>query len=277
MAGSGLPHKILHRWGGDLIPELVSIVMPLYNCAECLPVSINSVLQQTYKNWELLVVDDASTDSSLEIARQFATADSRIKVFPLAKNGGAAKARNVAISAARGQYLSFLDSDDLWLPHKVSTQVEFLKSRKIGFCFGSYRRWNGADQISAPVPVPQAVRYTDLLCGNVIPCLTVLLDRERIESFRMPETPHEDYATWLGILRKGQTAYGMQLDLARYRVSPHSLSANKLKSALWTWQILRTQEDLRLPQATWCFLRYAMRAVFTRGGKTRSFSASAIG
>lgn len=252
-------------WEQDLIPGLVSIVMPSFNCAQSLPDSIRSVLQQSYQNWELIIVDDASNDSSLEIARQFAAADKRIRVLPLPENGGAAKARNVAISVAQGQYLSFLDSDDLWLSNKLSAQIEFLKNRAAGFCFGSYCRWNGADQVSAPVPVPHTVEYSDLLCGNVIPCLTVLLDRERIEAFRMPEAPHEDYATWLRILRKGHVAHGMETDLARYRVSPQSLSANKLRSALWTWQILRRQEELPLPRATWCFVRYALRAIFIRG------------
>ncbi|HLY43023.1 MAG TPA: glycosyltransferase family 2 protein [Terracidiphilus sp.] len=273
---SASPLKNLHGWEQNLVPGLVSIVMPTYNCENSLSASIRSVQAQTCRDWELVIVDDASSDASLEIARRFAIEDKRIRVLPLSQNGGAARARNAAINAARGQYLAFLDSDDLWLPQKLAVQVEFLKSHNAGFCFGSYCRWNGADQISAPVPVPQTVQYSNLLCGNVIPCLTVLLDRERIASFRMPQTPHEDYAAWLAILRQGHTAYGMQIDLARYRVSPQSLSANKFKCALWHWQILRAQEKLRLPRAIWCFLRYALRGILIRGTKTPRL-ASATG
>lgn len=256
-------------WKRHLLPGVVSIVMPVHNGAGTLASSIRSVQRQTYSNWELVVVDDASTDSSLDIARQFASGDARIRVLTLSENGGVARARNAGIDAARGQYLSFLDSDDLWLDHKLAVQIEFLDSSEAGFCFTSYYRWDGDNDFGVAVPVRREVRYSDLFGGNLIPCLTVLLDRERIEKFFMPEIRHEDYATWLQILRKGVVAHGIPLQLACYRVSPDSLTANKIRSALWTWRILRDQEKLPLPGAGWFFLRYAVRGLMIRNAQKK--------
>lgn len=258
-----------NSWRRDLVPGLVSIVMPAYNAAASLAESVHSVLQQTYQQWELIVVDDGSADASVAIARRLAAQDERIRVIVQGENRGIAEARNTGIDAACGQYLSFLDSDDLWLPHKLSVQVEFLQARHAGFCFASYCRWDGTQTVGAPVPVPRSVRYSHLLCGNAIACLTVLIDRERVPSFRMPRIPHEDYAAWLAILRGGVVAYGIPIDVARYRLSPKSVSANKFRSALWTWRILRTQERLPLARAGWCFLRYAVRAISVRRMRTR--------
>src|SRR5579864_1915413 len=121
-------------------PGLVSIVMPTHNSQGSLGESVQSVLAQTYGDWELLIVDDASQDSTLALARQFASNDPRIRVLPLEQNVGVADARNHGISAARGQYLAFLDSDDLWLPHKLQAQIDFMRSSGAGFSFAQYRR-----------------------------------------------------------------------------------------------------------------------------------------
>jgi teichuronic acid biosynthesis glycosyltransferase TuaG len=248
------------RWDAPLTPGLVSTIMPAYNCAGSIASAIESILSQSYPDWELVVVDDKSNDNTAEIAREFAARDSRIRVLCKSKNEGVARARNYGLAAARGQYVSFLDADDLWMPEKLAVQVGFLQERNAAFCFSSYSRFNGAGT-SKPVPVPEQIDYDGLLRGNVIACLTVLLDRTKIEPFKMPSVPHEDYATWLSILRAKHVAYGIPVDLARYRVSRNSLSGNKLRAAVWTWNIYRNQEELTLLRAARCFAYYVFRAI----------------
>jgi glycosyltransferase involved in cell wall biosynthesis len=251
------------RWRTALVPGLVSVVTPTYNCADIIGFSIHSVMQQTYEDWELILVDDGSQDATASIAERFASHDARIRVVRLSTNNGVANARNQGIQAARGQYIAFLDSDDVWLPEKLAAQTEFLKQSGTGFCFSAYRRLEDG-RISRLVRVPGRVKYKDLLGGNPIGCLTVLIDRQRIGWFTMPILKHEDFATWLTILRRGHVAWGMQQDLARYRVSGSSLSGNKLRSAGWTWQVYRKNEGLPLGTAVICFLRYLLRAAHLR-------------
>jgi teichuronic acid biosynthesis glycosyltransferase TuaG len=168
--------------------------------------------------------------------------------------------------AARGQYLAFLDSDDLWLPSKLSAQTEFMQRHGVGFCFTRYRRLKPGGQLGAAVRIPDQLRYHDLLKGNVIGCLTVMIDRNKVPAFTMHSIGHEDYLAWLQILKNGITAWGLQEDLARYRVSAESTSGNKQRSALWTWQILRRYEGLTLHKSMICFLRYFLRAAYIRCG-----------
>ena len=261
-------------WGTDLTRGLVSVIMPAYNCAASIGRSIDSVLSQTYADWELLVVDDGSRDGTLRIVEEFANKDSRVRVLRKPRNEGVARARNTGLQAARGQYIAFLDSDDVWMAHKLSMQVDFLEEHGAAFCFSSYVRFSPDLGISEPVRVPEQIDYNGLLGGNVIACLTVLIDRSVVGSFRMPNIPHEDYATWLNILRAGHEAYGIQRDLGLYGVSATSLSSNKLRSARWTWNVLRDHEGLPFLRAMWCFVRYAVRAIGVHHVQNKPKSAS---
>lgn len=257
------------RTGADeamhtLEPNLVSVVMPAHNSQFVLAESVRSVLTQTYTEWELLIVDDASTDATNVLAREFAETDQRIRLITLAENGGVARARNTGIQAARGRYLAFLDSDDLWLPEKLRTQIEFMQRTGAAFSFTRYRRFGADKALTKPLKVPSTVQYQQLLKGNVIGCLTVIIDRAKIPEVSMPETKHEDYVTWLGILRRGQLAWGLQRDLARYRVANSSISANKKNSAGWTWNIYRRIEGLTLLRSAWCFAHYVGRSMYVR-------------
>jgi teichuronic acid biosynthesis glycosyltransferase TuaG len=243
------------------IGGLVSVVMPACNSEKLLAESVSSLAAQTFKNWELLIVDDASCDATLSIAERLSVEDPRIRCIHLDVNGGVAHARNVGMEAARGQYLAFLDSDDLWLPDKLAIQTEFMKRNDVGFTFTRYRSFNLNGYLGRALNIPDHIEYRDLLKGNVIGCLTVMIDREKIPSFKMPRIGHEDYVTWLKILKDGHVAYGIQEDLARYRVSSLSVSGNKKRSAAWTWKILREVEGLPLTTATWCFAHYSAKAV----------------
>jgi teichuronic acid biosynthesis glycosyltransferase TuaG len=243
---------------------LVSVVMPAHNSQASLSESVQSVLAQTYSDWELIIVDDASRDGTLALARQFASNDPRIRVLPLEQNVGVAEARNRGISTARGQYLAFLDSDDLWLPNKLQTQIDFMRSSGAGFSFAQYRRIGRDGSLSKPVKVPRSVSYEGLLRGNSIGCLTVAIDRYQIPAVSMPKIKHEDYVTWLKILKQGHIAYGIPQDLARYRVTSSSVSSDKRQAASWTWNIYRRVEGLSLLKSAWCFLHYTARAIYVR-------------
>ena len=246
------------------IHGLVSVVMPAYNKQDVIAESVRSVIAQTFPHWELLVVDDASTDGTLSVANRLAEDDSRIRVVALKENGGIANARNVGMAAAQGQYLAFLDSDDLWLPKKLQVQMEFICRHGASFTFTRYRRFGPNGSLGPPVKIPEKVNYERLLRGNAIGCLTVMLDRAKIPIFSMPNVRHEDYVSWLHILKQGYTAWGVQEDLARYRISSTSVSADKKRSAAWTWAIYRHIENLSFIKALWCFINYAIHAITTR-------------
>jgi len=243
---------------------LVSIIMPAHNSQGSLGESVQSVLFQSYSDWELLLVDDASTDGTLALAQRLASEDSRVRVLALEQNVGVAEARNRGISAARGQYLTFLDSDDLWLPDKLQIQIDFMRSTGAGFSFAQYRRIGRDGSLSNPVKVPLSVSYEGLLRGNSIGCLTVAIDRYQIPEVLMPHIKHEDYVTWLKVLKRGHIAYGIPQDLARYRVTSSSVSSDKRRSASWTWNIYRRVEGLSLIKSAWCFLHYTARAIYVR-------------
>jgi teichuronic acid biosynthesis glycosyltransferase TuaG len=244
--------------------ELVSVIMPAYNCQALIAESVRSVMAQSYRDWELLIIDDASRDGTLTVARELAHEDERIRVIPLTENGGVAEARNRGIAAARGQYVAFLDSDDLWLPEKLQVQVDFMRKSGAGFSFTQYRRMRSGGTLSRPLEIPRQVSYKQLLRGNTIGCLTVLIDRTKIPEISMPKIKHEDYVTWLEILKRGNLAWGIQQDLARYRVASQSVSADKKRAAGWTWTIYRRIEGLSLMRSVWCFANYLLHSIYVR-------------
>ncbi len=232
----------------------VSIIMPAYNCEATLPDSIASVISQTLAKWELIIVDDASSDATFRKAQELSRNESRIRVLRLPQNSGVAHARNAGMREARGQFLAFLDSDDLWVPHKLERQVAIMRENNLGFTFGEYRRLLPDGHLGPIIPVPKQIDYQTLLKGNVIGCLTVMIDRTKIPPFSMMDVGHEDFVAWLQILKGGFTARGIQEDLARYRVSTTSISGKKWRSAIWTWRIYRRIERLSLLKSIWCFL-----------------------
>jgi teichuronic acid biosynthesis glycosyltransferase TuaG len=242
-------------------PVLVSIVMPAYNSEQWLANAIESVVAQVFRAWELLIVADTSRDRTLEIARRRAADDPRIRVIHVERHGGRAHARNLGMNAARGRFLAFLDSDDRWMPEKLGEQTEFMNRYDIGFSFTGYRHFRADGYLGPVVRVPQKIDYQALLKGNVIGNLTVMIDREkiRIPDFRERITEHEDYRAWLDILRRGEIAFGLQRDLARYRVSHEQSSANKSHQAACVWKLYREVERLPLPKAAWCFAHYSCK------------------
>jgi teichuronic acid biosynthesis glycosyltransferase TuaG len=244
-------------------PGLVSIVMPAYNSEEWLGDAVESVFAQTFELWELLIVADTSRDRTLDVARRRAVDDQRIRVIHLEDHGGRANARDVGMDAARGRYLAFLDSDDRWLPEKLQEQTEFMSRNDIGFSFTGYRHFRADGYLGPVIGVPEKIGYQALLKGNVIGNLTVMIDRQKIQipAFRERAAEHEDYVAWLRILRRGEIAWGLQRDLARYRVSPGQCSANKRRQAACVWKLYREIEWLPLPKAAWCFAHYSIKGI----------------
>ncbi|MGE0171419.1 MAG: glycosyltransferase family 2 protein [Oligoflexales bacterium] len=237
---------------------LVSIITPSYNSASFIAVTIESVLAQTYCNWEMIVCDDASEDDSREVIDRYAEKDSRIRPILLEKNLGVANARNVALQESRGEFIAFLDSDDVWNPEKLKRQVEFCLSRNADFCYSSYRFIDEqGNVIGAAVPVKSSVSYSQLLKRNTIPCLTAFIRRSTIGDLKFSDIGHEDYLFWLQILKKnGINAFGLSDNLAFYRLRARSRSSNKARAAKWVWNIYRNDEGLNLFQSGYYFCYY---------------------
>lgn len=242
--------------------ELVSIIMPNYNGAKYLQETINSVLAQTYTNWELLFVDDCSTDNSLEIVRSYN--DSRIKILQNDKNSGAAVSRNYALLEAKGKWIAFLDSDDLWLPEKLKKQIAFMETNGYAFTFTDY---DVIDENSATIshfkPRLDICMYKDILKHNHIGCLTVIYDSEKIGKVLMPTNAikREDLACWLSILKKGERAYCLHECLAQYKVHSNSVSSNKLKMLKYQWNVYRKVEKLSLIKSCYYIGHWTIRGL----------------
>lgn len=248
------------------IDSLVSVITPSYNSSRYIGEAIQSVLAQTYTNWEMIIVDDCSVDHSLEIIHGFVQKDSRIKVLSTETNMGAAAARNKAIEHAKGRYIAFLDSDDQWFPEKLEKQLRFMQDNDYSFSFSNYTIMDeDGHSTEKVVHVPESIDYKGLLKNTIIGCLTVMLDTEKISPIRMPEIrTRQDFALWLNILKRGHIAFGIPEVLAKYRVGKGSISSNKLKAAKRNWAIYREMEGLGFFYSTWCFMNYVYNAVKKR-------------
>lgn len=239
-----------------------SIVMPAYNAASTIRDSIDSVLAQVYTDYELIAVNDCSKDNTLQILQDYAEQDSRIRVINLENNSGVAEARNAAIEMALGRYIAFLDSDDLWEPRKLTAQLEALRSG-VDVVYAMYTRFY-PDGKQSQVNVPEVGDYKKLLTGNFIGNLTGAYNQEKLGKVFQKKVHHEDYLMWLEILKKTDYAIGVQENLAYYRVGENSLSANKIKSAKWTWDIYRKHCGLGFLNSSLCFLSYFINSIKKR-------------
>lgn len=242
---------------------LVSIITPAYNAAAYIAETIESVLAQTYTNWEMLIVNDCSKDNTPEIVESYAAKDKRIKLLNLKQNSGAAVARNAAIQNAKGRYIAFLDSDDLWKKEKLQKQLNFMQQNGYAFTFTGYEHFKETkENIRNQVQIPKSLNYNQALKGNQIGCLTVMLDRKQIPNIHFTTQKHEDYILWLNILKHGITAYGIQESLALYRTgNSKSISGNKMQSALWTWKVYRESQRLSVVKSMYYMWFYVMNGL----------------
>ncbi|WP_369206103.1 glycosyltransferase family 2 protein [Streptomyces sp. PU-14G] len=239
---------------------LVSVVMPVYNSRATLGAAIRSVLTQTHSDLELLATDDKSSDGSMDLLAEFARQDDRVFPESAPERGGAGRARNLAIERARGDYIAFLDSDDMWLPEKIERQIEFAAAADAPLTFTSYYKMN-ADydgESTDFIPNGRVVRarehvdYRAMLTQDHIGALTAMYDRTVLGTRLMPKMPkRQDYALWLSIMRDGHAARGLPEPLAVYRAHrAGSLSSNKLSLVPYNWSLYREHERLSVPKST---------------------------
>ena len=240
----------------NYMKPLVSIIMPAFNSSRFIAKSIDSVHNQTYQDWELLVVDDASTDDTPSIVRHFQSRDARIKLIRLEENSGAAKARNTALEEAKGRYFAFLDSDDLWTSEKLEIQLSFMKKHESAFTYGYYARIDEEGTLTGKiVQAPTNMGYHRLLTGNDIGCLTVMIDTNVVGSIEFPPVRvHQDWAMWLALLRNGIKATCIPQVLGSYRLSTGSISRSKMKTLKAKWIIYRRVERLSFIASSVCLL-----------------------
>ena len=232
-------------------PE-VSIITPNYNTERFVGATIESVLAQTYGNWEMIIVDDASTDASVDIIREYVNRDERIRLIALDKNQGQGNARNVATDEAKGRWLAFLDSDDLWHPQKLERHLGFMQKVGAVLSHTSYEIIDeeGNKILSDFRVSKQPLRYRDLLKYNEIGCLTAIYDVSKIGKFYMPNLRRkQDYKLWLDILRKGYLSHPLDEVLAKYRLRKGSVTSNKTSLIYEHYKFLRQQEKLSPIQA----------------------------
>lgn len=230
--------------------KLVSIIMPTYNSEDYVGESIRSVQQQTYENWELIIADDLSSDSTVKLVESFAENDSRIKLIKSDRNLGPAGARNIAIDAAQGEYIAFLDSDDIWYPQKLQKQISFMEENGYKFSYTSYEEINGIGKpIGVVVHAPKKADYKKMLyCGNPIGNSTVLYSAEKLGKFYVPEIrKRNDFALWLRIMHECDMAYGVNEVLTKYRKHSGTVSSTRrLELMKYHWMLYRNIENMSI-------------------------------
>ncbi|HFR4261519.1 glycosyltransferase family 2 protein [Enterococcus faecium] len=248
--------------------ELVSIITPVYKCEEYIAKTMDSVLKQTYTNWEMLLVDDCSPDGSAEIVKSYAAQDSRFKYIKLKNNGGAAVARNVALDHAKGRYIAYLDADDIWLPKKLERQIRFMEDNNVQFSCCDYEKIEADDTpLNKIVHMPKTISYNQLLSNTIIQTVGVIVDLNKVDKklLIMPNVRRgQDSATWLQMLRNEVKFTGQNEVLAQYRRVTQSLSANKFSAMKRTWYLYRGVEHLSLLKSCVCLIGWAYHASIKR-------------
>jgi len=231
--------------------------MPAYNAALTIRVAIDSVLSQSYVNWELIVIDDFSQDETCKVVKEYNLFDSRIKLVKLDSNSGSpALPRNIGLENAKGEYIAFLDADDLWLPRKLKSQVAFIQKKKALIVCSGYEVIDAKGNTIGSFMPPQKNNYEGLMKHNTIGCLTAFLRKDVFVETKFPICGHEDYALWLKVLQRTDFVYGMQEVLARYRKLDASVSSSKFKMIKFFWNIYRNEEKKTFLTAIFYCCRY---------------------
>jgi teichuronic acid biosynthesis glycosyltransferase TuaG len=214
----------------------------------------------------MIIVDDCSNDNSRDIISELTAKDERLKSIFLEENVGAAEARNVAIKQARGKYIAFLDSDDIWVVNKLEKQIAFMNDNDIAFSFTSYQpiSEDGKTKYSV-ITAPDKMSYHSYLKNTIIGCLTVIIDKEKTGDFQMPNIrSSHDMALWLLIMKRGFSAYGLNEKLAYYRIVSTSNTSKKWKAVKEVWDVYRKVEKLNIIYSAYCFIGYAFNAIKKR-------------
>lgn len=235
------------------VEGLVSVITPTYNCGKFIVETIESVLKQSYESWELIIVDDCSTDATKEVVEKYQRQDGRIKYYCLKKNSGAAIARTKAMELARGQYIAFLDSDDLWMSDKLKKQIEFMQKNNYAFTSTSYQHMSeDGTMLKKVLKAVDKTDYNRLLLDCPVGNSTVMYDVSKMGKFQVPNIrKRNDDALWLAMLKTEQYIYGLPEVLMKYRIRNNSISSNKWSLVKYTWQLYRDIEHLSIFTSVW--------------------------
>lgn len=248
--------------------DKVTVVTPSWNSAKYIQKTVESVQAQTYQNWEMIIVDDCSTDETVEIVNSMAKTDSRIKVLCQKMNAGAGAARTRSVMNGNGRYIAYLDADDIWKPKKLELQIKFMKDNNYAFSCTSYEVINDEGKpLNKFVHMLPEVDYKGFLMNNLLQTVGIMVDTSIVDKkyLVMPNIRRrQDAATWLQVLKAGYKCYGLDIILAEYRRATGSLSSNKTKAIKGIWSLYRDVEHLSLPFSCYCFIRYAFLAVWKR-------------
>ena len=250
----------------------VSIIMPSFNSSKFLNDAVRSVIDQSFENWELLICDDGSTDGSVALAEEWVKQDGRIFLLHNEFNKGAAGARNTCLRKARGRFIAFLDSDDLWFPDKLERQLRFMQETDASFVFGYCENISEAGKPLSITKAPREVSFRQLLFCNFLPCLTVMYDTRLLGKVEQPDIKkRNDFALWLRILRENKQVKAKCCSevLAQYRVNNYGLSASKLSAIKYFYKCLRRYAGLGALMAGF----HTLLAIAFKAMKTLSPSA----
>lgn len=240
----------------------VSIITPMYNTEKFIPETVESVINQTYKNWELLIMNDNSTDSSYEIVKRYADRDPRIKIINAGKNMGVVKGRNTLTEMAEGQFIAFLDSDDYWDKEKLEKQISFMEKENAAVSCTEYTRISETGVPINEIKIIKKITYDDLLKNNYMGCLTVIYNAEKLgKRYFKERRKNEDYVLWLEIIKETGEIHGLKENLAYYRVLDNSRSSNKIDAAKDRWNVYRKVEKLPFFKSVYYFLNYIIIAL----------------
>lgn len=244
--------------------ELVSIITPTYNCGKFIGETIESVLKQSYENWEMVIVDDCSKDNTKEVVEKYIKKDKRIKYHLLEVNSGAAVARTKAMELAQGKYMAFLDSDDLWSVDKLERQINFMKKNNYNITCTQYEQIDEQGNfINKIIPVKVKTDYNGILLTCPVGNSTVMYNVEKLGKFEVPNIrKRNDDALWLQMLKKEKYIYGMKDTLMQYRIRSNSISSNKISLIKYHWKLYRDIENLSIIRSTFHICFWGVLKVF---------------
>lgn len=253
---------MLHSAKGHIEEELCSVIMPAYNCEKYIAEAIESVIKQTYKNWELIIVNDASTDDTEKIIKSYQEKDKRIKLISLTENQGVANARNTAIQNSEGRYIAFLDADDIWQKNKLQKQIQILNNSNTDISYTTYLMIDETGKTIKQRSVKETLKLKDLLKENSIIFSSVVCKKEIIndKNFKS-EWYHEDYIFLLDLAKESKSFKGINESLMQYRVHQHGRSFNKKTAAKYRWKIYREYLRMNLLQSLYYFIQYAWNGI----------------
>jgi teichuronic acid biosynthesis glycosyltransferase TuaG len=247
----------------NISEDLVSIIMPTYNCGGFIGVTLDSVITQTYQNWELIVVDDCSIDNTEEVVKSYMLKEPRIQYYKLDENSGAAIARNKAVELAAGKYVAFLDSDDLWFPEKLSKQISFMKRNNYTFSCTSYTKIDeSGNYLNRIIKANVKSDYDGILKRNPGNS-TVIYNAMVLGKFKIPNIKkRNDYVMWLQVIKKAKYLYGIEEPLGSHRIRTGSLSRKKANLVSYHWKVYREIEELSIFKSSYLIIYWVIVTVF---------------